>query len=433
MIFSRNQKKVVELTEKLEAALSQLNAINNSVPTIEFTPDGKVITANSLFLDVIGYSLDEVRDRHHSSVCFAEYTRTAEYAKFWQDLAKGVMQSGRFKRKHKTGREIWLEATYFPVLVDGKVVKVMKIASDVTDKHEESAARSGVLEALDRSLATIEFTPTGQIITANDNFLATVGYRPNDIIGKHHRIFCEDKFYSENPTFWESLASGQFKAGQFLRRGNGGREVWLEATYNPIFDSNGAVIKVIKFATDITAQMRRNDAVAHASDVAHSTSVETAQIAKQGSELLADCVNVSLSIDSKIEEAVEHTKELNNRSRDIGEIVSTIKGIAEQTNLLALNAAIEAARAGETGRGFAVVADEVRQLAARTAQSTNEIEVVVSKNQTLTAGVVQSMTQVSDISNQGTQKIIEVSSVMNEIYDGAENVTQIVSQLNMDL
>lgn len=432
-MFNKNKKKVLELTEQLKAMQSQLDAIHHSVPTIEFTPSGDILAANELFLDIVGYSMEEVRGKNHSSVCFPEYTRTPEYAQFWRDLANGIMQTGRFQRVHKSGHEIWLEATYFPIMQDNKVVKVMKIASDVTEKHQESIARSSVLQALNRSLATIEFTPSGEIITANENFLNTVGYRLNDVVGKHHRIFCSDKFYLENPSFWDELAKGQIKAGQFQRRGYSGQNIWLEATYNPIFDSNGVVTKVIKFATDITAQIERNEAVAHASDVAHSTSVETAQIAKQGSELLADCVNVSLSIDSKVEEAVEQTRELNSRSRDIGEIVSTIKGIAEQTNLLALNAAIEAARAGETGRGFAVVADEVRQLAARTAQSTNEIEAVVSNNQTLTAGVMQSMSEVSEISNEGTQKITEVSSVMDEIYNGAENVTQTVGQLNNDL
>lgn len=432
-MFNNNKKKIVELSEELEASNSQLQAIKDSVPTIEFTPDGHVLTANPLFLNIIGYSMEEVKGLHHSSVCFSDYTRTTEYAQFWRDLANGVMKSGRFRRAHKLGHEIWLEATYFPILQNNKVVKVMKIASDVTEKHQESLARSSILSALNRSLATIEFTPSGEILTANDNFLNTVGYRLNDVVGKHHRIFCDDKFSIENPTFWDDLEKGQIKAGQFQRRGSSGQVIWLEATYNPIFNTSGEVTKVIKFATDITAQIQRNEAVAHASDVAHSTSVETAQIAKQGSELLADCVNVSLSIDSKVEEAVEQTKELNSRSRDIGDIVSTIKGIAEQTNLLALNAAIEAARAGETGRGFAVVADEVRQLAARTAQSTNEIEAVVSKNQTLTAGVMQSMSEVSEISNEGTQKITEVSSVMDEIYNGAENVTHTVGQLNNDL
>lgn len=427
-----NKKKIIQLSEELEEKNSQLDCINRSLPTIEFTIDGNVLTCNTLFLDIIGYEIEEVEGNHHSSVCFIDYTKTKEYAQFWKELAQGEMQSGRFRRKHKLGHEIWLDATYIPILQDNKVVKVMKIATDVTEINNQRVESVSILSALDRSLATIEFTPDGRVINANENFLRVVGYRINDVRDKHHSIFCDDKFYLENPTFWEELGKGQIKAGQFKRKGYSGQEIWLEATYNPIINDHGIVTKVIKFATDITAQIQRNDAVAQASDVAHSTSVETAQIAKQGSELLSDCVNVSISIDTKVEEAVEKTKELNSRSQDIAEIVSTIKGIAEQTNLLALNAAIEAARAGEQGRGFAVVADEVRQLAGRTSSSTKEIETVVSNNQLLTTSVMDSMHEVSKISNEGTQKITEISSVMDEIYIGAENVTQTVGQLNID-
>ncbi|PAJ75216.1 hypothetical protein CJF42_06080 [Pseudoalteromonas sp. NBT06-2] len=429
-MFNKKNKKIKQLSEELVISSSQFDAINRSIPMIEFTPDGHILTANSLFLDIIGYSINEVQYEHHSTVCFPNYVASKEYTQFWRDLANGKMQTGQFQRVHKQGHEIWLEATYFPIIQDEKVVKIIKIASDVTVKYQESIAQNSILEALDRSLAIIEFTPQGEIITANGNFLNTVGYSLNEIKGNHHRIFCHENFYIDIPNFWGDMALGQPKVGLFHRKTKSGQDLWLEATYNPIFNASRQVIKVIKFATNVTEQIQRNDAVARASEVAHSTAVETAQIAKQGSDLLVDCVHVSKLINSNVKEAVVQTTELNKCSSDIGNIVSTIKAIAEQTNLLALNAAIEAARAGQNGRGFAVVADEVRMLAAKTAQSTTEIENVVSSNQAITSGVMQSMSDISDITIEGTDKITQITAVMDEIYNGAENVTQTVGELN---
>lgn len=430
MFYRKNKQLINELSDRLDLVTNKINAVNQYLPTIEFTSDGHILGANKLFLDIIGYSNDEVEGKHHSSVCFSEYANSKEYSKFWPHLSSGKITSGRFQRKHKNGHEIWLEATYFPIKHDGKVTSVMKIASDVTHDSQIRMTSSSILEALERSLATIEFTPQGDIITANSNFLMVVGYTLNDIKDRHHKIFCYDDFYNSEPNFWQDLALGHAKVGQFRRKTSSGSDIWLEASYNPILDTTGNVVKVIKFATDITQQIQRNNAVAKASEVAHSTAVETAQIAKQGAVLLEDCVNVSQSISKNVDDAVTQTKELNSRSADIAEIVSTIKAIADQTNLLALNAAIEAARAGDSGRGFAVVADEVRQLAARTAESTNEIENVVSSNKTLTSNVMASMAHISVITNEGSDKITQVSSVMNEIHQGAENVTQTVGMLN---
>ena len=243
-------------------------------------------------------------------------------------------------------------------------------------------------------------------------------------------MFCTEVFYEKNPRFWNELAQGQFKSGKFKRIAADGSEIWLEATYNPILDSKGSVIKIIKFASNITDRINNNSAVTEAAAIAYKSAVATAQTAKKGSEILQSSVANSDAIVSQVLKSVDLIKNLNEQSAVIGSIVSTISSIADQTNLLALNAAIEAARAGEYGRGFAVVADEVRQLAASTSSSTNEIATVVKNNQELTNDISRQITSVSDSSEQGRELIANVSEVIKEIERGADIVSQTVAELN---
>jgi len=280
--------------------------------------------------------------------------------------------------------------------------------------------------ALDKSLTVIEFDPTGTIANANDNFLKTANYQLADVVGKHHRIFCTDLFYRNNPNFCSYLAVGNFQSGQFERKTSTGDPIWLEATYNPIFDVNGKVYKVIKFASNITERVKTGRSAVEA---AASTSEETSQITTNARQVLEEAIATSNQISAKINQAAQVTHELNNQSQSISEIVSTIRAIAEQTNLLALNAAIEAARAGDQGRGFAVVADEVRKLAARTSEATAEIASVVGANHALTQSIREQMEQVSSISGQGQEKIVEVSTGMKEIEQGVENFARVVHEL----
>ncbi|CAM3903982.1 Biofilm dispersion protein BdlA [Vibrio aerogenes CECT 7868] len=430
MFFNKIRQENVHLQEQLELVNSVLASISQSMATIEFSVDGHILEANELLLSCMEYQKSEIIGQHHRIFCFDEDSFSSEYKAFWSNLARGEPQKGTFRRKKKSGELVWLEATYFPVKVDGKVEKVMKIASDVTEQTESRHYMESVLSALDRSLAIIEFQPDGKIIRANDNFLNTVGYRAEQLRGQHHRMFCDQTFIDENPTFWADLARGETKSGRFLRLNSYGEQLWLEATYNPILDQHGKVTKVIKFASDVSEQEKKNIAVNQATEIAYSTSVETAQIAKEGAQKLSDSVAVSEQISGQVQDTATKIRQLNDKSQSIEEIVSTIQAIAEQTNLLALNAAIEAARAGDQGRGFAVVADEVRQLASRTAESTAEITEVVTENKQLTQSVTTSMEEVIEISDRGVNMIVEASSVMDEIYKGAENVSQTVNSLS---
>lgn len=431
MIFgtSKYRDEIEELRAQLCSRDAELAAIRSNTAVIEFKPTGHVITANKLFLDIFDLTLDQVEGQHHSVLCEPEYARSSEYLSFWQMLAAGQPHSGIFKRFKLNGEIVWLEATYFPVLEDGKVSKIIKIAADVTKMQNDLKNHNALFDALNRSLAVIEFTPDGTVLTANQNFLSVIGYSLDDIAGKHHKMFCKDQFYKENPRFWNSLADGQFQSGIFERKNHLGEPIWLEATYNPVRDEDGNVYKVIKFASDITQRIcTQQQAVLAAS----ATSEETSQITSNASVSLKEAVDSSVEIVNQIEKAGKFTDELNSRSESITDIVSTIQGIAEQTNLLALNAAIEAARAGEQGRGFAVVADEVRALAASTSEATVGISEVVKDNRDLAHEITAQMQHVGEISAEGKDKLYTVSEGMNEISNGVKDFAEMVANLDTD-
>ncbi|MEV3805780.1 PAS domain-containing methyl-accepting chemotaxis protein [Aeromonas veronii] len=427
-----NSKLKAELQQCQDQLLEQqgfFDAVHGSVATITFTPDGTVLAANDLFLNVVGFSAPEVIGQHHRIFCDKLYAQSSDYQQFWADLKQGRSRTGVFQRFNKRGEVIWLEATYFPVKLRGVVTKVIKIAADITEHHLQLLSQQAVVTALDRSLAVIEFTPGGEVIAANGNFLHTMGYTLAQVQGKHHRIFCDDQFYRDQPHFWDELGRGQFKSGLFCRQNSHGSKVWLEATYNPILDDNRRVVKVIKFASDITERINKSDAVREAAMLAHDAARETLNCAERGAGLLSSVVDTSSLIASQLTHSIGLINQLNEQSRSIEAIVSTISSIADQTNLLALNAAIEAARAGDQGRGFAVVADEVRQLAARTSLSTDEIAKVVQNNRELTTKVTSEMSDVASSAELGKQQVGEVNEVMSDIRREANNVSSTVSDL----
>ena len=416
---------------RLEEEQGVVEAIKAGAATLLFSPEGIILEASAPFLALMGYDAGELTGQPHSRLCPRAWAESDDYRQFWRRLAQGEAQSGTFERVNRQGETRWLEASYFPVRQQGRVTRVVKIASDVTQRHQKLQRLEALTEALDRSRAMIEFTPNGDIISANANFLSVMGYSMGELAGRHHRIFCDEAFLREQPRFWEELARGQFKSGLFMRHNSRGQAVWLEATYNPIRDGSGKVVRVVKFASDITARIEQNHATREAARLAHSTAQETLHSAEEGAGLLRAVVQTSSLIASQVDEAIALIGQLNEQSRSIEAIVSTISAIADQTNLLALNAAIEAARAGEQGRGFAVVADEVRQLAARTSLSTDEIARVVQKNRELTARVTDDMAGVAGSAELGKQQIAGVDKLMSEIHQEADRVSQTVSALSI--
>ena len=436
MFNSHLKQTLAHCQLQLADASATLAALDRSMALIEFQPDGTILNANSNFLSLMGYTLAEVRGQHHRLFCEPGQSSSREYSEFWRRLASGEFVSERFLRRDKQGREIWLEASYNPILgPSGRVEKVLKIAADISAEVRKEQEQNSLINAINRSMAMIEFNLQGEVLTANDNFLNTMGYRLEDIRGKHHRLFCnrEEADSAGYKNFWAQLNRGEYVSGRFQRVGRNGQPIWLRATYNPVFDSNGKLYKVVKFATDVTEQVQHQEAESRAARIAYDTALQTDATAQQGAQVVQHTVEVMQGIAGELNRAAEGISAVSEQSEMISSIVQTIRGIAEQTNLLALNAAIEAARAGEQGRGFAVVADEVRSLAGRTSQATVEIVEVVRRNHELAQGAVNSMDASKDKAEQGVRLANEAGAVILEIQEGARRVVDAISQFTATL
>lgn len=416
-----------ERLEEYDSLKRELEAIRSYIPFIRFDPQGHILNANDQFLSAVGYQLDEIVGKHHKLFCLPSLVSGDEYRTFWSDLATGKAKNGKFTRLKKNGDKIYLEANYFPVRDEqGQVVEVIKICSDVTDMQNDLRSQTAILDALDRSQAVIKFAPDGTIIDANQNFLDVVGYRREQILGRHHKIFCDEAFYQQNPNFWSQLSNGQLSKGRYKRFDSQGNVLWLQATYNPILDEDGKVFEVVKFASDIT---ERVSIAMNAVDMAAATSEQTSQITTNAVQVLSEAVDTSHNIAEQVGHASSVGIQLMEQFKNIADIVVTIRSIADQTNLLALNAAIEAARAGDAGRGFSVVADEVRQLASNTSVATAEISKVVELNHQLIKQIDTSLTSVSGIAMHGQESINNVSLGLEEVKRGVEQFVQVVEAM----
>ena len=258
---AEEQQALQEQEREIAEMRARILAIDKVQAVIEFKLDGTILHANDNFLRTLGYSLDEIRGKHHSMFAEPGVSGTSEYRSFWDKLNRGEYDAGQYKRIGKGGREVWIHASYNPILdLNGKAIKVVKYATDITAEKMKAADVAGQLEAIGKAQAVIEFKLDGTILHANDNFLRTLGYSLDEIRGKHHSMFAEAGVAGsvEYRLFWDKLNRGEYDAGQYKRIGKGGRAVWIQASYNPIMDMNGKPFKVVKYATDVTAEVNAN-------------------------------------------------------------------------------------------------------------------------------------------------------------------------------
>jgi methyl-accepting chemotaxis protein len=358
----------------------KMDALNRTQAVIEFTLDGTILTANQNFLDAMGYSLSDIQGKHHRVFMDPAEAEAPAYAEFWKRLGSGHADVGLYRRVGAGGREVWIQASYNPVLDrHGRPVRVVKFATDVTEQRLRAADMEGRLAAIDKAQAVISFTLDGHILEANDNFLATMGYLREEVIGQHHCMFVDraERESADYLSFWEKLGRGEYDSGLYHRVDRRGREVWIQGSYNPIFDMAGRPFKVVKYATDVTAQTRATRTL-HASLTELADTVPAIAEQARATNALANEASRSAADGGAMVDAVIATMgAIQDGARDIAEIVGLIDSIAFQTNILALNASIEAARSGVHGKGFAVVAQEVRMLSQRSADSAKDIRALI--------------------------------------------------------
>ncbi|MAB41292.1 MAG: chemotaxis protein [Pseudomonadales bacterium] len=353
------------------------------------------------------------------------------YRAFQAAIAKveSVQDDYRFLRKD--GQLGWMHINWYPLKTpDGKLSYLQGYARDITTRLQTAQENQEFINALLRSTAVIQFDLGGHVITANDQFLQAMGYSLEQIKGKHHSLFCTPGTAQTNEyqAFWATLNRGEFVSSRFHRVDSRGRDVWLEASYNPVYDIEGKLYKVVKFATVITEQVEREAEVKQAASIAYDVSLNTDSTSERGAEVVKQTVSTMHRVAEQVESATQGIEALGKQSLLISSIVQTISGIAAQTNLLALNAAIEAARAGEQGRGFAVVADEVRQLAGRTSSATEEIITVVERNQQLADDAVKDMAASREQAANGLDYANQAGAVIVEIQAGAKQVVDAVGR-----
>lgn len=409
---------------------AELTSIDSAVPMIIFKPDGTVKHANTLFLQVMGYQQDEVVGKHHKLFCDPQYVLTDAYRRHWQLLNEGRPITDNIKRIRKDGSIVWLQGTYTSVLdSSGNVIEIIKLASDVTERILQSQEHQSLLKALNRSMGMITFTPQGIILDANENLLKVIGYTLADIQHKSHQILCTPEFAHSDEYYqhWQRLAHGEFIIGRFERLNRHGKRVWLEASYNPIMDNEGQVIKVVKIAQDITQLMLQQEHEENLIRDVHYLSLTTDRSASQGAEIVQQAVRGMQEVESIARETSDVVSDLGRCSQEIGTMVEAIRKISSQTNLLAINASIEAAHAGEHGKGFSVVASEVRLLADQSRKAATEIEQMTKSIQNGVMAAIKGMGTCVEQAGGGVTLTQDAGEVINQVNIGMQDVVKLMT------
>jgi methyl-accepting chemotaxis protein len=406
-------------THSLEEA-GKLTAIGRAQAVIEFAMDGTILTANDNFLSAMGYSLAEIKGKHHSMFVEPSVRDSRDYREFWARLNRGEYFPGEFKRIGKGGKEIWILASYNPILDGrGKPFKVVKYATDVTAQKLTTADISGQIDAIRKSQAVIEFGIDGTILDANDNFLHALGYTLAEIKGRHHSMFVEphERESAAYRAFWAALGRGDYQAGEYKRIGKGGREVWIQASYNPILDLNGRPFKVVKYATDTTRQVLTrlgNERVRAMMESVAAGAEELNASVREISEAMTKSRDTAMNAVGEVDAADSQANQLNNAAQAMSGIVELINHITGQINLLALNATIESARAGEAGRGFAVVAAEVKNLANQAKQATDKIGAEIGNLTGISGDVVGALGKIKTAIQNVSEYVSSTAAAVEE-------------------
>ncbi len=417
--------------QNLEYA-AQAAAISRGQAVVEFKMDGTIVTANENFLRAMGYTLAEIKGKHHSMFVEPSFRDSPAYREFWAKLNRGQYESSEYKRLGKGGKEVWILASYNPVLdQNGKPFKVVKFATDITATKLHNADIAGQLAAIGKSQAVIEFNMDGTIITANDNFLRALGYSLAEIKGKHHSMFVDpaERSSSEYRELWTKLNRGEFQSGEFKRIGKGGKDVWIQATYNPILDPNGKPFKVVKYAADTTAQViarLKGEKVSGMMDQVAAGAEELNASVREISEAMTKSKDTAATAVGRVEAADQQAQRLSAAAESMRSIVQLIGDITGQINLLALNATIESARAGEAGRGFAVVASEVKNLANQAKQATDKIEQEIGNLNGISGDVVEALVSIK-------KAIQDVAEYVNSSAAAVEEQSAVTSEMSTNM
>jgi methyl-accepting chemotaxis protein len=393
---------------ELQDLRGQIAAISKSQAVIEFTLDGAIITANDNFLNCLGYTLDEVRGKHHSMFATPEYRASDEYKRFWEKLRRGEFDAAQYKRIGKGGKEVWIQASYNPIFdSQGQPFKVVKYATDITAQKLRNADVEGQLAAISRAQAVIEFTLEGIVISANQNFLTTLGYTLDEVKGQHHSMFVEPSYRAspDYKLFWEKLARGEFDAGQYKRIGKGGKEVWIQASYNPIFDMNGKPFKVVKYASDVTELHEAVKLVVRAVDE-NDLSQRIPMAGKTGGmKFLCDGIN------GLIEKVAGVVTDIKLASKEVATAAQEISG---GSNNLSQRTEEQAASLEQTSASMEEIAATVKKN-AENAKQANEFASgaaeVAGRGGAVVSEAVNAMARIEDSS----RKISDIITVIDEI------------------
>jgi methyl-accepting chemotaxis protein len=411
---------------------SKIAAIDRAQAVIEFKLDGTIVHANENFLHALGYSLSEITGKHHSMFVPAADRDAESYRAFWAALNRGQYQAGEYKRIGKDGREVWILASYNPLMDEaGKPFGVVKFATDVSAEKLKNADLAGQIEAIGKSQAVIEFNMDGTVIAANDNFLKALGYTLSEIKGKHHSMFVEssEREGAAYREFWASLNRGQYQAAEYKRIGKGGREVYIQASYNPILDLNGKPFKVVKYATDTTKQVlvrMGNERVRGMMESVAAGAEELNTSVREISEAMTKSRETAMGAVDRVSAADAQAQRLAEAAQAMSGIVEMINNITGQINLLALNATIESARAGEAGRGFAVVASEVKSLANQAKQATDKIGEEIGSLNAISGDVAGALTAIK-------QAITAVSEYVTSTAAAVEEQSTVTSEMSTSM